>query len=131
MAKTWQEKYQNPPHSKVEVLEKPAFGVSAGAKMLISTPAEIEKVIRRIPKGETRTIIQLRATLAEAAGADVTCPLTTGIFLRIVAEVAWEEFEAGRDPAPFWRVVDPRAPLAKKLRCGTEFIAEQRRQELA
>lgn len=59
-------------------------------------------------------------------------PLTTGIFLRIVAEAAWEQLQAGKsrsEVAPFWRVIDPDSKAARKLPCGAEFIVRQRRIE--
>jgi hypothetical protein len=28
--------------------------------------------------------------------------------------------------APFWRVIEPDAPLAKELRCGPQWIVQQR-----
>jgi hypothetical protein len=87
-----------------------------------------------VPKGETRTVEAMRADLAKRAKADGTCPLTTGIFARIAAEVATDAMEAGKKPAqvtPFWRVIDPASPLAKKLRVGPDFIRRQRAAESA
>jgi hypothetical protein len=51
--------------------------------------------------------------------ADATCPVSTSFFLRTVAEAAWDELEGGKstsEVAPFWRVVDPKSPLAKAAR---------------
>ena len=64
--------------------------------------------------------------------ADFTCPLTAGIFLRIAAELAWEQHQAGKSLTaitPFWRIVDAKSPAAKKLACGVDFIVKQRRRE--
>ena len=56
--------------------------------------------------------------------------ITTGIFLRMAAEYALQEMSQGKDEVmPFWRVVDPKSPLAKKLPCGPEFIVSQRAAE--
>lgn len=133
MAKTWEEKYHNGKSAKVEKLEKAAAGMKPGQRMLIGTPAMYDAYIRAIPAGQFTTINTLRNDLALEAGADVTCPLTTGIFLRIVAERAWDQHLAGQsreEITPFWRVIEPTSPLAKKLRCGPAFIANQQRQEL-
>jgi hypothetical protein len=49
-----------------------------------------------------------------------------------VAEAAWDEIEGGKaasDVVPFWRVVDPKSPLAKKLRAGSQWIEQQRLAE--
>ena len=102
--------------------------------MLISSPTEIAAYLRTVPSGATRTPAELRTDLARVHGADRTCPLTTGIFLRIVAEAAWEELQAGADPGaitPFWRVIAPDSSLARKLACGTDFIAGMRLYEQA
>lgn len=130
--KTWQEKMKaKPPHTVV--LDKDFAGVQAGARLLISCPMEVESYLRQhIPPGETRAMQQVRRELARLHGADATCPVSTALFLRTVAEAAWDEIEAGTPVtkvAPFWRVVDPGSPMAKKLRAGSEWIEQQRRAE--
>lgn len=70
--------------------------------------------------------------MATRHAADATCPASTGIFLRIVAERACEQMADGRGPSevtPFWRVIEPGSALAAKLSCGTEFVATQREIE--
>lgn len=74
----------------------------------------------------------LRAELVARHGADATCPVSTAIFLRIVAEAALEEIAKGRPPAqvtPFWRVIAPGSSIASKLSCGDEFISIMRSME--
>jgi hypothetical protein len=100
--------------------------------MLIPTPKLIDDYIRQIPKGKRVDNITLRKDLAIEYGAEVTCPLTTGIFLRIVAEAAHEEYKNGKDIgdiSPFWRVIDEKSTTAKKLTFGTAFLKEQQRKE--
>ena len=102
--------------------------------MLIATPATIAAYVETIPRGESRTMTRMREDLAEAHRADFTCPLTAGIFLRIASELAWEQHQQGKALSkitPFWRVVDLKSPLAKKLACGPDFISRQRRVESA
>lgn len=130
--KTWQDKMQaKPPHTVV--LDKDFAGVPAGARLLISCPLEVEHYLRtQVPPGETRAIQQMRRELARLHGADAACPVSTAIFLRTVAEAAWDQIEAGTPAAqvaPFWRVVEPGTPLAKKLRAGSDWIAQQRAAE--
>ena len=75
---------------------------------------------------------KIRGDLAVRNQADYTCPVSTGIFLRIVAESAYEELMEGAPTeavAPFWRAIDPKSPLAAKLTCGPEFIREKRAAE--
>lgn len=100
--------------------------------MLIPTPAVVAAYVANIPKGESRTMPQMREDLAAAHRADFTCPLTAGIFLRIASELAWEQHQNGTsldDITPFWRVVDVKSPMAQKLACGVNFITQQRRCE--
>jgi hypothetical protein len=88
--------------------------------------------MQSIPAGESRTVPQMRDDLAAAHRANFTCPLTSGIFLRIAAELAWEQHQSGRpldQITPFWRVIDPKAPIAKKLACGFPFLTRQRKLE--
>ena len=130
--KTWQQKMQaKPPHTVV--LEKDFAGVPAGARLLISCPLEVEHYLRtQVPPGETRAIQQMRRELARLHSAEAACPVSTAIFLRTVAEAAWDQIEAGTPAAqvaPFWRVVEPGTPLAKKLRAGSDWIAQQRAAE--
>ena len=129
--KGWSEKLDSArtPREKTDKLFR---GVPAGSLLLISSPREVQALVKRIPEGRALTQPEVRARLAKRHHADATCPISTGIFLRIVAEAAWAEIEAGRDPGevtPFWRVVEPGSPLAKKLTCGADFVERMRRQE--
>ena len=132
MAKTWRQKLAGAGPAHVEVLDKACWGLPIGARLFIATPVMIQERLEAIPCGQTQAVEALRAELATTHGADGTCPLTTGIFLRIVAEVALEELAEGADiaeVAPFWRVIDPKSPLAKKLSCGPDWIRAQRAAE--
>ena len=73
---------------------------------------------------------QLRERLARDGGADVTCPLTTGIFVRIVAEAAEEDRRAGKKQiAPYWRVVRDDGSLNEKFPGGPRAQARKLRAE--
>ena len=132
--KTWHEKLHcgKVPHTKQ--IEKSFAGIPAGAQMYISTPLEIDAYLKRIPRGMVVTPKQMRTDLAAANKADHTCPVSTGIFLRIASEAAFEVHRQGEVISaitPFWRVVEPDSDLAKKLACGKAFIEEQRAAEAA
>ncbi len=112
--------------AKVEVLTTARGGNFPPGKMLISTPLEIEAIVRRIPEGRVLTLGALRGALARSHKADYTCPITTGIFLRIVGEAAEEERAAGKSSvAPYWRVVRDDGTLIDKLPGGD--VAQARR----
>jgi len=121
--KTWREKFENPGKGLPKVVEGPPkwekrFG---GRKLLVATPTLIDGLIRKVEGGKLITIKQIRKRLAEDFKADSTCPLTTGIFVRIVSEVAEEDSRAGKQSiTPYWRVVRDDGSLNEKLAGGVE-----------
>jgi len=130
--KTWAEKFSTRTQPEVKKLDKDFADMKAGSKMLIATPAIIDEYVRQVPEGNQVDVPTIRRDLAETFQADATCPVTTGIFLRIAAEKAYEEHQQGKSLKkimPFWRAVSPKSPLAKKLACGEDFIQSQRKRE--
>lgn len=114
--KSWQEKMKKPEHPEIKQAPENWAKKYNGHKMLIPTPKIIEEMIRKIPQGKLITLNSLRNLLAKEHQADFTCPLTTGIFLRIVAEAAEEAKREGA-PAitPYWRVVKDDGTLNPKF----------------
>jgi hypothetical protein len=101
-------------------------GIASGTLMHIASPGAIANYCQRVPIGETRKIERMRHELARAAHAQATCPVTTAIYLRIVAEAALMDMADGKpvaDVVPFWRVVDPDSKVAGRLSCERDFIA--------
>jgi hypothetical protein len=99
-------------------------------KMLIPRPVDIERLVSTVKKGKLITKSELRRKLAEESKADVTCPLTTGIFLRIVSEAAEEDFQGGRKKiAPYWRVIGDNGELNEKIPGGAESQAKKLEEE--
>jgi alkylated DNA nucleotide flippase Atl1 len=108
---------------KVEVLTVAKGNNYPPGRMLVSSPLELDAIVRRIPSGRVLTMGALRDALARNHRADYTCAITTGIFLRIVAEAAEEERAAGARVAPYWRVVRDDGTLNDKLPGGVEAQA--------
>lgn len=132
MKKTWQQKLHNGKELKIEVTDKDFADIPGGSKMLIATPEIVDAYIRNIPEGVHTSLLQMRKDLAAEYRADYTCPLTSGIFLRIAAEAAYEEYLAGKSPeeiTAFWRMIDSKSPTLKKLSCGKDFVLQQRHKE--
>ncbi len=130
--KTWLQKFNVNRQPEIEVTNKKFADIPEGAKMLIATPKVVDEYIKQIPKGHHTSLQQMRKDLAAEFGAEYTCPITSGIFLRIIAELAYEQYQAGtplKKITPFWRMIDKKAPLAKKLSFGYDFVAEQRPSE--
>jgi hypothetical protein len=131
--KTWTDKVEDPTKElQVKKLDKDFADMTAGSKMLIATPKIIDDYVRHIPKGKTGSLATMRKDLANEYGADYTCPVTSGIFLRIVSEAAHEQIEKGTPVVkvtPFWRIVDENSALNKKLSFGPDFVTKQRKKE--
>ena len=122
MAKTAIEKLHIDKQPYVTTDIPPTYAAARGAQsMLISTPLEIDSVMKRVPKGKLITFNELRAHLAKKHGADITCPLTTGIFVNIAARAA-EEMRARGDKklTPWWRTLKPGGVLNEKFPGGAE-----------
>ena len=87
--------------------------------MLVPAPCDVDALIKKVRKGKLVTQSQIRAKLARDHGADSTCPMTTGIFLRIAAEAAEEDLRDGKTRiTPYWRVVRDTGELIDKLPGG-------------
>ena len=117
---------------KIKTIDKKFADIPEGSKMFIATPQIIDDYVNHIPFGKSTESATMRNDLAIEYQADKTCPVTTGIFLRIVSEASFEELNAGKDiekVTPFWRIVNPKSKLAEKLECGIDFIKKQRENE--
>lgn len=132
MPKTWQEKFDTTKPPVIKVIDKRFADIKAGETMFIATPKIIDTYVKNIPYGSKSTVKTMRNDLAKSHKADKTCPVTSGIFLRIASEVAYQEFQNGKSLeqiTPFWRIVEANSTLANKLSCGLDFILEQQIKE--
>ncbi|MFN8289107.1 MAG: hypothetical protein U0U70_02500 [Chitinophagaceae bacterium] len=130
--KTWAEKMLPDKKAEVKRNDYDFADIPAGAKMLIATPLIVDAYVKEIPRGTFTGIKQMRKDLAAGHHAEYTCPVTTGIFLRIVAENAYEEFKKGKPLnkiTPFWRALSVKSPSAKKLTFGIKFLKDQQKKE--
>jgi len=79
--------------------------------MFIPSPEYVARAIAEIPKGETRTIIELRRRLAVMGGAETACPAKTIKYWKWLAQ-AYGEL-AGVESiyaVPWWRVLKDGKP---------------------
>mgnify|MGYP000518920703 CR=1 FL=1 len=130
--KSWVEKRNCDTSFKIKKIDKKFADIPAHSKMLIVSPPIIDNYVKNIPSSKSVSLKELRDDLAKKYEADKTCPVTTGIFLRIVAEAAYEELESGKtitQITPFWRVINSKMKIASKLACGLNFINFQREKE--
>ena len=123
------------PKSAREKLERPGLpkvvdNPRGRGRMLIPHPLDVDALVRRVQRGKLATVDQIRERLARDAQADLTCPLTTGIFLRIAAEAAEEDASRGEtNITPYWRVIKGDGSLNEKLPGGAEAQASRLREE--
>jgi ABC-type uncharacterized transport system ATPase subunit len=132
MKKTWLDKLNETKEPKIKRIDIDFADIPAGSNMLIATPKIIDNYIQEIGVGKRIDTKTLRKDLAIAHNADYTCPVTAGIFLRIVAEANYEKLQQGKhvkEITPFWRVIEPKSVLAKKLTFGQDFLLQQIEKE--
>ncbi len=113
----------------VKKIEKKFSDLKVGEKMLISSPKSIADYIAKIPYGTEKSVKLMRLDLAKNANADNTCPLTTGIFLRIAIEASLEQANGRKPKLPFWRVISGKSSIMKKLPISTKYLKELRTSE--
>ena len=125
----WREKMERPQEPKL-VRVPPKMSQFGKGMMLIPTPKLVDEIVRQVPRGRLVTVGEIRRKLAADFSADVTCPLTTGIFIRIVAEASEEDRANGRKRvAPYWRVIKDDGSLNPKFPGGVEQQARYLRDE--
>lgn len=110
------------------VLATPFAGIAAGSVLYVATPEIVADYIAKVPTGETRSVEQLRRDLAKRNRADAACPVSTAIFLRMVAETALTQLAEGakRDAVvPFWRVITSDTKIAKRLPVDAAWLDAQ------
>jgi len=117
----WREKIEKPQEPKL-VQVPPRMSQFGKGLMLIPTPKLVDETVRQIARGRLVTVGEIRRKLAADFAADVTCPLTTGIFIRIVAEASEEDRANGRKRvAPYWRVIKDDGSLNPKFPGGVQL----------
>lgn len=127
--KSWTERLNDPRPHQVKPAPIDIAGKKAGEIMLVPTAAIVDAFIRTVPRGQSMDVSTLRAKLASRYRAEVTCPITMGFHLRIVAEAAWEAHKNGTPLAritPFWRVLDADTPTSARLSFGAAVVAQRR-----
>ncbi|HEV8145543.1 MAG TPA: hypothetical protein VGP79_04150 [Bryobacteraceae bacterium] len=128
--KSWREKLENPKLPKVVPIPprmQKRFGTGT---ILVPHPREVDDFIRTVRKGSITTASRIREFLAGKHLADTTCPLTTGIFVRIAAEAAEEDARDGKSRVtPYWRVLKDDGSLNPKFPGGVAQQAKRLRAE--
>jgi hypothetical protein len=130
MKKSWLEKRDLAKPYEIKTLAINISGMKAGQIILLPSPQIVDAAISAIPYGGSMDIPTLRKNLAAQFNAEVTCPVTMGFQLRIVAEAAFEAFNQGLEiVTPVWRVLDQHTPTFHKVSFDPTFLLQQRKNE--
>lgn len=130
--KTAREKLAVQKQPKKVVMEKAYAGIGVGETMYVATPQIVDAYVKAIPHGETRTVPEMRGDLAAREKCHGTCPMSSAIFARMVAEAALEDLADGKtvsEVAPFWRLISSDDKIARKLQIDPKWLDEQRALE--
>ena len=131
MRKSWQEKLADSKDLPrvVEITGKMSKRWGTGT-VCIPAPIEVDKIMKKVPKGKLITVNQIREIVARKHGATIGCPLTTGIFVGIAARAAEEAAAEGKqDSTPYWRTLKAGGELNEKYPGGVEAQAAHLRKE--
>lgn len=88
-----------------------------GKKMIIAPPLYYNEIMKMVPEGKLVTTDQIRKYVAEKNHANITCPLTAGIFINICA---WASSQREEDITPYWRTIKSDGMLNMKYPGGME-----------
>ena len=105
----------------------PGYAEAKGGAMVVSSPSEVDELIRSIGPGEVATLDDIRAALALRHKVAVVCPVSTAIFANMGARAAEELREMGapeHELTPWWRVLKKGGFLNPKLPGGVVRQAE-------
>lgn len=89
-----------------------------GKRMIIAPPLFYDEVIKKVPKGKLITTDLIRKYIARENNADITCPMTAGIFINIVA---WASYQRMNNYTPYWRCLKSNGELNSKYPESFEF----------
>jgi hypothetical protein len=129
--KSWREKLADskglPKIGEIEGKMTTRWGTGT---MVVPAPAEVDELMRRVPKGKLVTINELRAALAKKHGVNVACPITTGIFSWIAAHAAEEAAQEGaKRITPYWRTLKSGGELNPKYPGGVVALKRRLQSE--
>lgn len=105
---------------ELPVIKTRRKGRSLTQSMLIPSEEMVARALRAAPPGELTDMAGVRKALATKYGADACCPVTVQRHLVQISQSG---------AAPFWRVVDPDRPFARRMNGGPELIRARLTEE--
>jgi len=107
---------------EIKIIPNLAAGIpwaKEGSSMVVSTPLEVDSILKKIPKNKIVTITEIREFIAQKHNTDITCPISTGIFINMSAAAAEEyRLEGVKNITPYWRVLKTGGMLNEKFPNG-------------
>lgn len=90
-------------------------------KLLVPHPQDVEHIVNSTSEGELLTNDIIRELLSKSQKVQVTDPISVGIFLKIIAQIAEEErVDDSKSITPYWRVLKPDGSINIKFPGGVE-----------
>ena len=127
---SWREKLEKQQEPRIVNIPPKMVKRLGKGKMLIPKPLDVDALIQKVKKGKLVTQNQIREKLAKDYNVNCTCPITTGIFIRIVAEAAEEDLRKGKKQVtPYWRMVGLDGSLNPKFPGGVKKQAKNLEKE--
>lgn len=127
---SWREKLERVAEHKIVNIPPKMQARFGRGTMLIPKPLDVDALIREVKKGRLVTRKEIGDRLSRDFNTDSTCPITTGIFIRIISETAEEDFEKGKKTiTPYWRIVGNDGSLNEKFPGGMKRQAENLKRE--
>lgn len=105
---------------ELPVIKTRRKGRSSTQSMLIPNEEMVARALWAAPPGRLSDIADVRKALARQYGADACCPVTVQRHLVQISQSG---------TAPFWRIVDPDRPFARRMSGGPERIRERLAEE--
>jgi len=120
--KSWKEKLKGPKDlPKIERIPPRLRKKYGDGTMVIPSPTEVKEFMGMVPKGMVVTVKEICEGIAKRHSTNICCPLTTGIFVWIVANAAEEDLRNGqKNVTPYWRTLKTGGYLNPKYPGGVE-----------
>ena len=95
------------------------MGAEAGDKVVLANPSEIVEEMKKVPKGNLISIVEICKKIARKHKVKACCSLTAGIFVMTAANAAKEAEREGKSlNIPYWRTVKANGFLNEKYPGG-------------
>ena len=108
---------------KVQLItDEKSIAKYGGNRMYFAPPMDYDAVMRRVPRAKLTTVGAITEYFAKKNGADVTEPITAGIFVSIAA---WASHQRQNDKTPYWRTLKANGELNPKYPGSIEAQKEK------